>query len=219
LSDSVDLVVEGLAIGVVATRYGRRALRVPFDVYAAALETVLAAQRNLNATVSHGSLNDLLSALGEELARLANRAAVFAGIASPAEVAVVGRRLERIEKRLTALEQSRARPRIADPLAETPTRVSYAPAEQPMPAEGIAAGASGLPTPGARDGAAGRSATMVIGSVPEVDRFEVAPERASSLSSEPDAWSAYLSRGGTVPEDRVTGRAGAAAMRSRRDED
>jgi hypothetical protein len=105
---------------------------------------------------------------------------------------------------LTTLEQRRARTRIADPLAETPTRVSYPPAEQPMPAEGIAAG---------------RSATMVIGSVPEVDRFEVAPERASSLSSEPDAWSAYLSRGGTVPEDRVTGRAGAAAMRSRRDED
>lgn len=194
----LDLVASGAAAGIVLGRYGADATQAQLRLYADAARAIVDAERRVTSSLMKGEVLDLLRWLADAIADRVAAINSVLGMATAADFEEIGRRLGAIDRRITAIERARRRSARA-PEAEA-SAMEPAKADPPSPIVRV-------DTRPIVD----TSSTMFIGSVPAGGPIEPRPERASSVSSKPDAMSAYLAKNPAAEED-----GGATQRRGRR---
>ena len=187
-----DALTTSMAAGLVMGEYGAGAARSQLVFYNDAFRTVIAARRSIAGSLAEDELLDVLDRLFGEVGRRVAELNSLLGLATRADfdeiadrIAGIDRRVARIEKVGPANKPKRVRVR-----KQRARKVSTAPVLPHV----------GLDLPVDERPVVETATTMFIGSLPEGGSVEPQPVRASSVSSEPDALSAYLAKHPGDPE-------------------
>lgn len=187
-----DTLATGMAAGLVAGEYCAGTVRSQLILYSEALRAVSAAERNIAGSLAKGQLLDVFDRLFDALARRIAQLNGLLGLVTTEDFDDIADRITGIDRRVARIEKVRSAKKPKDVVIRK-QRARKVPAA-PL----LARVDSDLPVD--ERPLVETATTMFIGSLPEGDSVEPRPVRASSVSSEPDAMSAYLAKNPGDPE-------------------
>jgi hypothetical protein len=187
-----DALTTSMAAGLVVGEYSAGTARSQLILYSHALRAVIAAERDIAGSLAKGELLEVFDRLFDAVAFRIAQLNGLLGLATTADFDDIADRIAGIDRRVARIEKVRSAKKPKDEVIrkQRARKVSTAPA---LPRVDLDLPVDERPL-------VETATTMFIGSLPEGGAVEPRPVRASSVSSEPDAMSAYLAKNPGDPE-------------------
>jgi hypothetical protein len=189
----LDALTTSMAAGLLVGEYGSTTARSQLIFYSDALRAVIAAERGTAGSPAKSELLDVLRRLFDAVAHRMTQLNSLLGLATKTDFDDIADRIAGIDRRVALIEKAHATGK-SKRVRVRKQKVRKDPTAPVLPRVGLDLPVDERPV-------VDTATTMFIGSLPEGDSVEPRPVRASSVSSEPDAMSAYLAKKPGDPDE------------------